>query len=132
MATMKVLMIRPMEAPEVMEIEHTLEAMQELVGGTIACTYPWEDPVGVVVSDDGIALGYPLNRGLLDAEGNLYDVICGPFFICGLTEDSFTDIPEDLVSKYTEMFRWPEMYMRTLDGRILRFRIGSGEPPMAL
>ena len=37
---MKVLVVRPMEMPEVQEIDHTLFAMQELVGGTIQAVLP--------------------------------------------------------------------------------------------
>ena len=132
MERMKVLLVKPMESPRVVEIPHTVEAMQELVGGTIACTYPWDDLVGLVHADDGIALGYPLNRAIADEDGNIYDIVPGTFFICGLTEDSFTDIPDGLAGKYTELFRYPELYMRTLSGKVLRFRIGSGEPPEEL
>ena len=106
--------------------------MQELVGGTISCTYPWDDLVGLICADDAVALGYPLNRALTDDDGKVYDIVPGTFFLCGLTEDSFTDIPEDLAGKYKELFRFPELYMRTLSGRMLHFRIGSGNPPEEL
>ena len=42
---MKVLVVRPMELPAVQEIDHTLSAMQKLVGGTIQAVYPFDDPV---------------------------------------------------------------------------------------
>lgn len=45
---MKVLVVRPMEMPEVQEIDHTLSAMQELVGGTIQAVYPFDDPVALI------------------------------------------------------------------------------------
>ena len=129
---MRVLLVKPMEGPQVVEIPHTLAARQELVGGTRACTYPWDDMVGLVHADDGAALGYPLNRALAGEDGNIYDIVPGTFFLCGLTEDSFTDFPDDLAGKYTELFRYPELYMHTLSGKVLRFRIGSGEPPQEL
>lgn len=44
---MKVL-VGPMELPAVQEIDHTLSAMQELVGGTIQAVYPFNDPVALV------------------------------------------------------------------------------------
>ena len=46
---MKVLVVRPMEMPAVQEIDHTLSAMQELVGGTIQAVYPFDDPVALIV-----------------------------------------------------------------------------------
>ena len=45
---MQVLVVRPMELPAVQEIDHTLSAMQELVGGTIQAVYPFDDPVALV------------------------------------------------------------------------------------
>ena len=131
MERIKVLLVEPMEKPRVVEIDHDLTSMQELVGGDIACTYPWEeDLVGLVHCDDALALGYPLNRMLKDEDGNIYDVVPGAFFLCGLTEDSFGSIPDALAEKYSELFRFPEMYMRTMDNRVLCFRMGSDEPPI--
>ena len=45
---MQVLVVRPMELPVVKEIDHTLSAMQELVGGTIQAVYSFDDPVALV------------------------------------------------------------------------------------
>jgi len=45
---MQVLVVCPMELPAVQEIDHTLSAMQELVGGTIQAVYPFDDPVALV------------------------------------------------------------------------------------
>lgn len=47
---MKVLVVRPMELPAVQEIDHTLSAMQELVGGTIQAVYPFDDPVALIAN----------------------------------------------------------------------------------
>ena len=131
MERIKVLLVEPMETPRMVEIDHNLASMQDLVGGNIACTYPWEeDLVGLVHCDDAIALGYPLNRMLKDEEGNIYDVVSGSFFICGLTSDSFGSLPDALAEKYTELFRYPEMYMRMMDGHVVCIRLGSGEGPV--
>lgn len=133
MERMKVLLVEPMEKPRVVEIDHDLDTMQKLVGGDIACTYPWEeDLVGLVHCDDAIALGYPLNRMLKDEDGNIYDVVPGAFFICGLTSDSFGSLSDTLAEKYTEMFRFPEMYMRTMDEHVICFRVGSEEAPIQI
>ena len=133
MERMKVLLVEPMEKPRVVEIDQSLASMQELVGGDIACTYPWEeDLVGLVHCDDAIALGYPLNRMLKDEDGNIYDVVPGAFFICGLTSDSFGSLSDALAEKYGELFRYPEMYMRTMDEHVICFRVGSDEPPIRI
>ena len=132
MEKMKVLLIEPLEKPRVVEIDHSLEAMQELVGGTIACTYPWEDLVGLVHCDTGLDQGFPMNRMLKDENGEIYDIVPGTFFICGLTADSFGSLTDDLAEKFTELFRFPEMYMRTMDEHVICFRVGSDEPPIRI
>lgn len=76
---MKVLIVEPGKYPREADIEHTLQAEQKIVGGTIEAVYPWRDRACIVCNDDSIALGLPLNRMLGD-----YDVIHGTFFICGL------------------------------------------------
>ena len=83
---MKVLVVRPMEMPEVQEIDHTLSAMQELVGGTIQAVYPFDDPVALVCNDEGKLLGLPWNRALTDDHGVPYDIVCGTFFVAGLKD----------------------------------------------
>lgn len=129
MERIKVLLVEPMMVPRLVEIDHDLDTMQKLVGGTIACTYPWEDLVGLVHADDGIALGYPLNRMLRDENGEVYDIVPGTFFICGLTSNDFGSISDELAAKFSELFRYPEMFIRTDEGRVLCFRLGSVEPP---
>ena len=83
---MKVLVVRPMEMPEVQEIDHTLSAMQELVGGTIQAVYlPW-------------------NRALTDDHGVPYDIVCGTFFVAGLKEDDFASLTEQQIEKYKDKY----------------------------
>ena len=132
MEKMKVLLVEPMEKPRVVEIDHSLGSMQKLVGGDIACTYPWEDPVGLVHCDDAIALGYPLNRMLKDEGGEIYDIVPGAFFVCGLTSDNFGSLSDAMAEKYAELFRFPEMYLRTMDDKVICFRVGSDEPPVRI
>lgn len=86
---MKVLVVRPMELPAVQEIDHTLSAMQELVGGTIQAVYPFDDPVALIANDEGKLLGLPWNRALTDDHGVPYDIVCGTFCVAGLKEDDF-------------------------------------------
>ena len=132
MERIRMLEIAPLEAPRLIEVDHTLENLQELVGGTVQAVYPWDDLVAILCDDDGKAKGYPANRILTDEDGNPYDVIVGTFYICGLTSTDFGSIPDELAEKYTEKFRYPEMFMRTENGHVVMFRLGSGEPPMQI
>lgn len=118
---MKVLYIEPLKPPCVVEIEHTLSEMRRLVDGDIAATYPWEDPVGLIHNDNAIAEGKPFNRVLED-----YDIVRGNFFLAGLGVDDFTDIPEALVAKYTEKFRYPEVFIPAPDGHIAVIKVVAG------
>ena len=45
---MTVLAVLPGKAPEQMELNGSLESMQEFVGGTIQSVYPFPDPVAIV------------------------------------------------------------------------------------
>lgn len=119
MERIKVLLIEPMEQPKVVEIDDTLEELQRLVGGCIAATYPWKDPVAVVFNDNGVAEFLQPNRMLEEYN----DILLGSFFICGLGEEDFQSIPEDLILKYSEKYRWPEMFKRAGEGGITCIRM---------
>lgn len=101
---MKVLVVRPMEMPEVQEIDHTLSAMQELVGGTIQAVYPFDDPVVLVCNDEGKLLGLPMNRALTDESGVPYDIVCGTFFVVGIGDENFTSLTEQQIEKYRKKY----------------------------
>ena len=109
---MTVLAVLPGKAPERMELNGSLESMQEFVGGTIQAMYPCSDPVSVVCNDEGKLMGLEHNRALRDDSGNIYDILCGPFFICGLGEEDFASLPEELIQKYTQLFQHPELFLR--------------------
>lgn len=126
----RVLLIKPMETPHIVMIEHTLDNLQKLVGGTIQAVYPWEEPVALICNDDGIAMGLPLNRMLKDKNGQIYDIIHGTFFITGLSCDNFTSISDKLAEKFRKLFQYPELYMQTEDGHVICFKIGSDEQPV--
>ena len=101
---MKVLVVRPMEMPAVQEIDHTLSAMQELVGGDIEAVYPFDDPVALVCHGEGKLLGLPMNRALTDESGVPYDIVCGTFFVVGIKEDDFASLTEQQIEKYQDKY----------------------------
>lgn len=57
-------------------------------------------------------MGLPLNRALYDEEGRMYDIVAGNFLIVGLGEEDFTDLPADLMEKFSEQFKYPEKFAR--------------------
>ena len=113
--TMRILLIRPGKRPEIKVIPHKLEEMQKTVGGYIEATYPWDDLIGLICDED--ALSKPeqqWNRKINDDMA-----IKGPFFLCGLGEEDFTDFPEELIDKYMKLFWKPEIFVRTMRGPVI-------------
>ena len=50
---MKILVCEAGKHPVVKEIEHTLKNLQDIVGGYIEAIYPYEEPIGVILNEDG-------------------------------------------------------------------------------
>lgn len=105
---MKILIVEPRKSPHRADIPHTLEAMQRIVGGDIEESVPFDDPVAIVCNGEGKIQGAELNRAILGK-----DIIAGTFFLCGVTAESFTDLPDDLFEKYEKLFHHPEAFART-------------------
>ena len=111
-ATMTVLEVTPGYRPKRITIPHTLEAMQKQVGGYIQAVYPYDDPVAIVCNEEGKLLGMEPNRAIRDPNSReIIDIICGPFFICGLNEDDFCSLTEEQVTKYSALFHSPEVFL---------------------
>ena len=115
---MNVLMVEPGKAPYETQIGDDLQSMQALVGGYLEAVYPFEQPVALVCRESGKLDGLTLNRALRDSDGDIYDIIAGTFFIAGLGESDFTDLPHELAEQFAERFRQPEMFLR-VDGKIV-------------
>ena len=75
-----------------------------------------------VCNEDGKLDGLPLNRALRDSDGDIYDIVAGNFFIVGLGQNDFTDLPHELAEQFAEQFRQPEMFMR-VDDKIVAARM---------
>jgi len=111
-AEMTVLVVEPMKEPRVVTMPTGLEALQKAVGGYIEAVYPFEDPVALICNEEGKFAGLELNRGLYDDKGKLYDILAGTFLVTGLTEDNFGSLSPELIEKYTDMYRTPQMFIR--------------------
>lgn len=112
----KVVMVEPGKLARVTEIETGLDAMQHAVKGDIQAVYPFEDEVALVCNDDGKLIGLPLNRALY-SEGEMYDIIAGPFFICAAPSgsDSYKSLNNKQIETYIEMFKKPERFYKVGD-----------------
>ena len=103
---MRVLMVEPGMAPYEKEINGLTE-MQTAVGGRIRAIYPFKEPVALVSNDESIFLGMPFNRSV---EGG-YGGICGPFFVCGLTGDSFCSLTPEQMERYKAKYHHAEILL---------------------
>ena len=124
---MTVLVVEPRKEPYLKEIDPGLHSLQAEVGGDIAATYPFSDPVGLVCNDEGKLIGLELNRGLRDEHGEIYDIMAGTFLVVGLSEDSFTSLTPEQVQKYTEHFKQPEQFI-SLNGQIIALPVEPENP----
>ena len=97
---MNILIVEPGQRPYAKEISGDLASLQQTVGGYIQAIYPFDDPVALVCEEE--ALYHPEQKWNRPVPP--YGVIKGTFFICGLGEESFTDLPQELVEKYTQHF----------------------------
>lgn len=115
---MNVLIVEPMKAPYMKEIGEGLKALQGVVGGNIEAVYPFEEPIALICNEEGKLEGLPLNRALRDENGEIYDIISGPFFIAGLGEEDFTSLSPELAEKFQKQFAASETFI-SIGGEIV-------------
>ena len=115
---MNVLMVEPEKVPYETQIGNDLQSMQAALDGHLEAVYPFDQPVALVCNEDGKRDGLPFNRALRDADGDVYDIVAGNFFIVGLGQNDFTDLPHELAERFAEQFRQPELFMH-VDGKIV-------------
>lgn len=107
-----VLAVEPLQEPYIKEIPNALEAMQKEVGGPIQAVYPFAEEAAIICNDEAKLEGMRLNRALYDAEGEIYDIVAGPFIVVGLGEEDFTSLPPELIDKIQKQFKQPEMFIK--------------------
>lgn len=114
---MQILIVEPEQTPIIAEITGDLKEMQRIVGGYIQAVYPFEEPIALVCNEEGMLNGLQANSGLWDENGNLYDIICGTFFLCGAPSDCdhFTSLMPEQIKKFEKRFHSPEMFVRIDD-----------------
>ena len=107
-----VLFVKPGMYPQAVQIGSELEDLQKAVGGDIEAVYPYNEPVALIVNDEGKLNGSELNRALRDNEGQIYDIVAGDFLVVGLGEEDFASLSPELMEKFEKEFHQPEMFVR--------------------
>ena len=121
-----VLVLEPMKKPYVKEIEHTLENLQNEVGGSIEAVYPFEDKVAIICNDEHKFNGMPMNRCLRDQDGEIYDILGGNLLVVGLTEYDFGSLTPEQVEKFSDYFQTPEMFVK-MNGSLVVLPVADAE-----
>ena len=123
---MKVLLIKPMEHPQVVDIENSLKEFYRILDcDCITATYPWEaDAVALVTDDNGMFTEKPFSRYIPELE----QPIKGNFFICGLGEEDFAELPQDLIQRFRERFWVPEAFV-SMFGQMAVIQMDDGTSP---
>ena len=121
-----VLVLEPMKKPYVKEIEHTLENLQNEVGGSIEAVYPFEDKVAIICNDEHKFNGMHMNRCLRDQDGEIYDILGGNLLVVGLTEYDFGSLTPEQVEKFSDYFQTPEMFVK-MNGSLVVLPVADAE-----
>lgn len=96
---MKVVMVEPKKPAYITEIGNDLKSLQNAVGGRIEPIYYLGDPRAVMVGNE--------EAKLMRLEGNRRfgsRIVAGTFFICGILEDDFASLPDELCEEYVKKF----------------------------
>ena len=72
----------------------------------------FNEPVALVMHDEGKIMGKDLNRALRDGDGEIYDIIAGDFLVVGLGEEDFSSLSPELMKQFEEHFHQPETFVR--------------------
>lgn len=116
MKKMKVVLVEPRKKARVVEIDHTLEAMQKTVGGYIE-QFRLDEHASIVCNEEGKMGGFQPNRAIW-YEGELIEIIFGTFFICAapLDSENFESLTEEQANEFAAQFMAPEYFVRTPNG----------------
>ena len=115
---MRAVLVEPGETARTVEMGTGLRDLQSAVMGYIETCYPFEDQNALIVcNEEGKINGLPANRAIYDSEGDLADIICGPFVVCSFDGEDFASLSDEQIGRYTEQFRYPERFEMT-SGRI--------------
>ena len=102
---MRILKVEPGEIPYEKDLDNTLSAIQNEVGGGLFEIVRLDNDMILCCNEEGKLNGMEMNRRLAD------DIICGPFFVVGDDgEGDFTSLTDRQIADYKERFAQPEQF----------------------
>ena len=74
----------------------------------------------LVVEPGKVPVARKIDGGLRDENGNLYDIVCGTFFLCGAPSDTetFASLTPEQIARLERQFHTPEIFVG-MGGRIV-------------
>lgn len=112
--TIRVVLCEPDKFARIANIDASLVGMQQVIEGSIEAYYPFEEQVCIVCNEEGKINGMPLNRAVY-ANGEMVEVMAGPFFICDCSGSKFESLSDEQLIKYRRMFQRPERFVKFND-----------------
>lgn len=109
---MDALLVKPNMYPQPVQVGCELEDLQDIVGGDIEAVSPFNEPVALIMDENGKMSGKEWNRALRDAHGKIYDIVVGDFLVVGLGEEDFCSLSPDMMRRFEEHFHQPETFVR--------------------
>jgi len=104
----RIMVIAPAEDAYITEIDNTLEAEQEIVGGYIECISPFSDmDVDLVCNEEGKLLGLMPNRYLTTKDTKeRFDLIAGTCFLVSFDDEgNFASLTDEQIEKIKSEYR---------------------------
>lgn len=98
MSKIRILIVEPNKEPRQAKIEHTLQNLQNIVGGLIEFV-ELEHNVDLICNEEGKLRSLELNRVITN------DIIAGTFFIAGQHEGNTISLSRKQIKKYKKRFR---------------------------
>ena len=128
MSTIKVLMVRPQEKPQMKEVESTQQIEQD-IGGSVEIKTPFDEKnVVMICNADAEVKRQTMNRALFSDKKlrNITEIISGTFIIAGIDDGGeFVSLTEQQIEKFFARFQKGEEFLFDEDGnvRVVRFDI---------
>lgn len=98
MNKIRVLIVEPNREPYQKRMNHTLEDMQNIVGGLLEYI-ELEHNVDLIYNEEGKIYNLQMNRAIQN------DIIAGTFFIAGQHKGETISLSKKQIKKYKEIFR---------------------------
>lgn len=89
---------------EVIDIDNTLEALQEKVGGYIEVLACPVKGANIICNEEGKLMGLPQNIPLYDRYLNVCDVLVGDILIVGTKGENFTDLTGEQIEECLRVY----------------------------